>query len=56
MPNTTTPRKFLRQTGTGTPKRSLSVKEYEFTDGQLARSRTAIETWGHYGATAGRVA
>jgi hypothetical protein len=34
MPNTTTPRKFLRQTGTGTPKRSLSVKEYEFTDGQ----------------------
>ncbi|MBI4910996.1 MAG: hypothetical protein HY820_45720 [Acidobacteria bacterium] len=36
------------------PARSLPAKEFEFTDPEIARIKTAIQTWDSYGVNADR--
>jgi len=36
------------------PSLSIPPKDFEFTDAEIARIRTAIETWAAYGASADR--
>ncbi len=36
------------------PARSISAREFEFTDPEVARIKAAIQTWDSYGANADR--
>jgi hypothetical protein len=36
------------------PSLSIPAKDFEFTESEVARIRSALETWAHYGATADR--
>ncbi len=36
------------------PSLSISAKEFDFTEVEIARIKAAIETWGNYGAAADR--
>ena len=36
------------------PSLSIPAKDFEFTESEVARIRSALETWAHYGAKADR--